>query len=56
MQTQIDSLKQKIHKNPNTMENYTTLGGIYEQQRMFQQAIDECYMNILKYQPYNGVI
>lgn len=54
MQTQIDSLKQKIQKNPTVIDNYTSLGSIYEQQRMFQQAIDECYMNILKYEPYNG--
>jgi len=52
----ITSLKEKINKNPTSIENYKDLGGVYEKQRMFQQAIDECYMNILKYQPNNGVI
>jgi tetratricopeptide (TPR) repeat protein len=56
MANTIDSLKQKIQRNPASMENYTSLGELYEKQTMFQQAIDECYMHILKYEPYNGVI
>lgn len=56
MQKIIDSLKEKIQQNPASVENYTSLGAIYEQQRMFQEAVDECYLNILKYEPHNGVI
>jgi Tetratricopeptide repeat len=52
----LNALKKKLEKNPASIENYRDLGGVYEQQRMFQQAIDECYMNILKYDPNNGVI
>ena len=56
MQDPMESLKQKIAQNPAAIENYKSLGELYEKQRMFQQAIDECYLNILKYDPLNGVI
>lgn len=52
----MNNLKKKIEKNPADIAAYRDLGGVYEHQRMFQEAIDECYMNILKYEPNNGVI
>jgi len=52
----LNDLKKKIEKNPASIENYKSLGELYEQLKLFQEAIDECYMNILKYEPNNGVI
>ena len=52
----INELKQKLEKNPHDIAIYKELGYVYEKKGMFQQAIDECYVNILKYEPYNGAI
>jgi ADP-heptose:LPS heptosyltransferase len=50
----IETYKEKIRKNPSNVAFYIELGYLYEQTGKFQQAIDECYLNILQYQPYNG--
>jgi tetratricopeptide (TPR) repeat protein len=50
----IESYKEKVRKDPANVANYIDLGNLYEKEGRFQEAIDECYLTILRFQPYNG--
>jgi tetratricopeptide (TPR) repeat protein len=50
----IEIYKENIHKDPSNLSNYIELGKLYEHNGKFQEAIDECHMRVLSYQPYNG--
>lgn len=52
----IDNYKEKINLNPNNNNYLIELGEYYEKINMFNKAIVECYLKIIKNDKNNGII